>query len=99
MEGENNSVSTNESINSSGGENKSNSILWSIIAIVIVVVLGYLLLRSNPREDNINGNTENINQAQEPVDNIGTQSDSSDINSIEADLETTNFNSLEVEME
>lgn len=95
MEGENNNM--NSGVNYSAGENKSNSLLWSIIAIVIVVALGYLLFVGKDDENIMNNNTDGTNQAYD--DNMGTQSDSSDVNAIESDMEATNFNSLEVEIE
>ncbi len=91
MEGENKPVSVSES------ENKSNSLLWSIIAVVIVIALGYLLFVNKDDENTMNNNTDSTNQVYD--DNMGTQSDSADVNSIESDMEATNFNSLEVEME
>lgn len=91
MEGENKPVSVSES------ENKSNSLLWSIIAVVIVIALGYLLFVNKDDGNQMNNNTDSTNQVYD--DNMGTQSDSTDVNSIESDMEATNFNSLEVEME
>lgn len=91
MEGDNNSVQV--------VENKSNSLLWSIVAIVIIVVLGYILLGGESRENKMNNAQESMSQNEQPVDSMGTQSDSTEIESIEADFESTDFNSLEVEIE
>lgn len=98
MEGDNN-LANGSSGNPASSESKSGSLVWSIIAIVIVVVLGYLLFNGGSKEETINNNTEGAVQMQESNDSMNTQSDSSDVESIEADMEATNFNSLEVEME
>lgn len=79
-----------------GGEKKSGSLLWSIIAIIIVVLLGYLLVKNGSSTDTTLDNEADTTMQS---DNIGTQSDSTDINSIEADLEATNLDSLDVEIE
>lgn len=95
MEGENNMSmgGGSQPVGNMSSEKKSGSLMWSIIAIVIVVLLGYLLVKGNSDKTT---NTESTTMQDE---SIGTQSDSSDINSIEADMETTNFDSLDVEVE
>jgi len=104
MEGENNNTmgqnmnmgGGSQPVGNMGSEKKSGSLLWSIIAIIIVVLLGYLLVKNGSNTD-----TTLDNEADTTVqsDNIGTQSNSTDINSIEADLESTNLDSLDVEIE
>lgn len=88
----------NTPMGSVGGEKKSGSLVWAIVAVVIVALLGYLLVKSGNNTDDTMSPQD---QASENIQNdtIGTQSDSTDINSIDADLNATNLGTLDVELE
>lgn len=90
MENENYSNTQNQY---SSSEKKTDSVVWSIVAILVIALLGFLLFK------NSNKSTVGENYQSSSIEDPSTQSDSSDLSSIEVDLENTDLNSLEVEIE